>query len=188
MSAASAARSGTRASCSTSAGTGSFPSRRRSSSCGMKSCPTISSRDRASRASTTTASISPTRYEPWKRSPISVRLRARLHPVLSPCALVSDRETAHVSRMGSQRVRRAPLPDLLQDLHREGVGHVLRRDIRRLGRAAHQGPRPRGRHARRRSAVSRLAATDKQRGRQESHRAVRVPAPRPRNDVGGGGV
>ena len=30
--------------------------------------------------------------------------------------------------------------DLLQDLHREGVGHVLRRDLRRLGGAAHQGP------------------------------------------------
>ena len=30
--------------------------------------------------------------------------------------------------------------DLLQDLHREGVGHVVRRDLRRLGGAAHQGP------------------------------------------------
>ena len=50
---------------------------------------------------------------------------------------------AHLPRMGAQPVRRAAVPDFLQDLHREGVGHVVRRDFRRLGGAAHQGPRSR---------------------------------------------
>ena len=42
-------------------------------------------------------------------------------------------------------LRLAPLPDLLQDLHREGVGHAGHRAHRRLRRAAHQEPvaRPR---------------------------------------------
>jgi protoporphyrinogen oxidase len=35
--------------------------------------------------------------------------------------------------------------NLLQDLHRKGVGYALRRNLRRLGGAAHQGPRPHGR-------------------------------------------
>ena len=48
---------------------------------------------------------------------------------------------AHLPRLGAQPVRRAAVPDFLQDLHREGVGHVVRRDFRRLGGAAHQGPR-----------------------------------------------
>ena len=42
--------------------------------------------------------------------------------------------------LGRQPVRPAALPDLLQDLHREGLGHALQRDRRGLGGAAHQGP------------------------------------------------
>ena len=37
-------------------------------------------------------------------------------------------------------LRLAPLPHVLQDLHREGVGRAGQRDARRLGRAAGQGP------------------------------------------------
>ena len=40
-----------------------------------------------------------------------------------------------------QPVRPQALFDLLQDLYREGLGHALRRNERRLGRAADQGPR-----------------------------------------------
>ena len=39
----------------------------------------------------------------------------------------------------TQPVRRAAVQHLLQDLHREGVGHELQGDLRRLGRPAHQG-------------------------------------------------
>ena len=44
------------------------------------------------------------------------------------------------SSTGCQPVRRAALPHLLQDLHREGLGHALLGDPRRLGGAAHPGP------------------------------------------------
>ncbi len=64
---------------------------------------------------------------------------ARLFPIAEP----------RPSTMGPQPVRRAALLHLLQDLHREGVGHGLRRDLRRLGGAAHQGPEPRRRRHRR---------------------------------------
>ena len=43
---------------------------------------------------------------------------------------------------------------LLQDLHREGVGHELRRDLGRLGGPAHQGPGPAGRGPRRGEALA----------------------------------
>ena len=55
------------------------------------------------------------------------------------------KDAAEFPRMGAQPVRREAVLDLLQDLHREGVGHVVRRDLRRLGGAAHQGARPRRR-------------------------------------------
>ena len=58
---------------------------------------------------------------------------------------VPDRGPAELPRVGAQPVRREAVLDLLQDLHREGVGHVVRRDFRRLGGAAHQGPRSRRR-------------------------------------------
>ena len=59
------------------------------------------------------------------------------------------RQPRELPRLGRQPVRRAPVLDLLQDLHREGVGHELRRDLGRLGGAAHQGPRPVERHVER---------------------------------------
>ena len=51
-----------------------------------------------------------------------------------------NEKPVHLPRLGRQPVRRAAVLDLLQDLHREGVGHELRRDLGRLGRPAHQGP------------------------------------------------
>ncbi len=56
-----------------------------------------------------------------------------------------DQGRANVPSLGAQSVRRKAVLDLLQDLHRKGVGHVVRRDFRRLGGAADQGPRPRRR-------------------------------------------
>ena len=70
--------------------------------------------------------------------------------VLSPTPSCGrSRSRADIPPVGAQPVRRAAVPDLLQDLHREGVGHVVRRDFRRLGGAAHQGPRSRRRGAQR---------------------------------------
>ena len=67
-------------------------------------------------------------------------------------------DAAHLPRMGAQPVRREAVLDLLQDLHREGVGHVVRRDFRRLGGAAHQGARPRRRGDERAEARAHAAA------------------------------
>ena len=110
-------------------------------------------------ASIIKASISLTRYGHWRRSSnlgpvtsiacILSYLHARSFPIANP-------RTFH--DWVRNAVRRAPVRDFLQDLHREGVGHVLRRDIRGLGRSTHQGPQPRGRHPRRGSAVARLAS------------------------------
>ena len=59
------------------------------------------------------------------------------------------RRPAHPPRVGPEPFRREALLDLLQDLHGEGLGDVVRRDLRRLGGAAHQGPRPGRRDPRR---------------------------------------
>ncbi len=65
---------------------------------------------------------------------------------------------AHIPRMGAQPVRRTAVPDFLQDLHRESVGHVVRRDFRRLGRAAHQGSRSHHRRPQRAETIARASA------------------------------
>ena len=78
----------------------------------------------------------------WRPSPMRAPFRCKDAEDLPP--------------MGAQPVRRAALLDLLQDLHRKGVGHELRRDFRRLGGAAHQGPEPR-RRDRRRACAARSA-------------------------------
>lgn len=41
--------------------------------------------------------------------------------------------------MGHQPLRQALVPDLLQNLHRKGLGHQLQRTEGRMGRPAHQG-------------------------------------------------
>ncbi len=69
----------------------------------------------------------------------------RLHAVVRLRQGISDQGCGQFPRMGAQPVRREAVLDLLQDLHRESVGHVVRRNLRRLGRAAHQGARSRRR-------------------------------------------
>ena len=73
------------------------------------------------------------------------------------------RAGAHLPRLGAQPVRRAAVPDFLQDLHREGVGHVVRRDFRRLGGAAHQGPRSHHRRHQRTEALAAASAANRRR-------------------------
>ena len=51
----------------------------------------------------------------------------------------ADPARAELRGLGRQPLRPAPLRDLLQDLHREGLGDAHERDLRRLGRAADQG-------------------------------------------------
>ncbi len=76
-------------------------------------------------------------------------------------------------------LRLAPLPHLLQDLHREGVGRAGQRDARRLGRPADQEPVARQRHH------QRAAAQAEPEGHHLAHRGVPVPQVRARDDVGG---
>ena len=136
-------RRATRATASTSAATASSPRRRRSRTSGPRSSPTTCSIARARRASTTAASSSTTRSRPATRSASSAcfestrcvlsYLKARLVPDPNPKSFED-----WVTSTGSA----AALRDLLQDLHREGLGDELQGDLRRLGRPADQGPVP----------------------------------------------
>ena len=54
----------------------------------------------------------------------------------------ADPARAELRGLGRQPLRPPALRDLLQDLHREGLGHAHRRDLGRLGRAADQGAEP----------------------------------------------
>ncbi len=99
------------------------------------------------------------------------------------------KDAANFHRMGAQPVRRETVLDLLQDLHRESVGHVVRRDFRRLGRATHQGARSRRRGARRAeegAPAPQAQAESRRAGGQDADRKLPVPAPWPRHDVGSG--
>jgi hypothetical protein len=49
--------------------------------------------------------------------------------------------------LGDEPIRGSALPGLLQDVYREGLGHPLHRDSRRLGCAAHPRPLARARRA-----------------------------------------
>ena len=100
-------------------------------------------RVRACRASTTTASTISYPLKAFEALGQPRRRRKRaVRAVVHVQAGVPEREARDFPRLGRQPVRRAAVLDLLQDLHREGVGHELRRNLGRLGRAAHQGPRP----------------------------------------------
>ena len=93
-------------------------------------------------------------------------LRARLQPA-DPEETLEDWV---INRFGA-----APVPDVLQDVHREGVGPALQRHPRRLGRAAHPGPLVQPR---------RLARDLPRRADDVARRRVPVPAARARADVG----
>ena len=54
----------------------------------------------------------------------------------------ADPARAELRGLGRQPVRSPALRDLLQDLHREGLGDAHQRDLGRLGRPADQGARP----------------------------------------------
>ena len=101
---------------------------------------------------------------------------------------VPQREPRELPRMGVEPVRRAPVLDLLQDLHREGVGHELRGDLRRLGRAAHQGSRPVERHGERAAPLDRheRRTAGERQGHQDADRELPVSAQGSRHDVGRG--
>ena len=58
----------------------------------------------------------------------------------SGCASGRPKDQDELRGLGGVPLRVAPLPHVLQDLHREGLGHPRRRDARRLGRAADQEP------------------------------------------------
>ena len=81
--------------------------------------------------------------------------------------------------LAGRPVRLAPLPDVLQDLHREGVGRAGLVDAGRLGRAAGQGARPR------QGDRQHAPAEAEPEGHHLPHRGVPVPQARARDDVGG---
>ncbi len=111
----------------------------------------------------------------------------RLRRLLRPRPADAGEGAEDLSPMGAQPVRRAALLDLLQDLHREGVGHGLRRDLGRLGGPAHQGPVALGRRHRRAQALAqaRQGQGARRRRRQVADRELPLSPPRPRHDVGG---
>ena len=81
--------------------------------------------------------------------------------------------------LAGRALRLAPLPDVLQDLHREGVGRAGLVDAGRLGRAAGQGARPR------QGDRQHAPAEAEPEGHHLPHRGVPVPEARSRDDVGG---
>ena len=101
-------------------------------------------------------------------------------------AAAPDREPEELRGLGPQPVRRAAVLDLLQDLHREGLGHELQRDLRRLGGPADQGAvawRPPSSNA---LLARRGASRRTRRGDQDPDRHLPLPAQGPGHDVGGG--
>ena len=100
--------------------------------------------------------------------------RAR-HAQLSALAALPVHGGAHLRAVGDQPVRPAPVRDLLQDLYREGLGHLVLGAARRVGGPADQGPVAPvggGQH------VREAAADD-----QDPHRGVRLPAAGAGHDV-----
>ena len=92
---------------------------------------------------------------------------------------------AELRGLDHQPVRASALFDLLQDLYREGLGDALRRDERRLGRPADQGPVAVGRRRRRAQAQPRAQqAAQRRAGGQDPARDLPLSPPRPRHDVG----
>src|SRR3546814_1681844 len=89
-------------------------------------------------------------YTTLFRSPFNA-----VHGELCQGKAVAEPECSQFSGLDDQPVRAETLFDLFQDLYREGVGHAVRRNVGRLGGAAHQGAQPRRRGARRAEAQPR---------------------------------
>ena len=113
--------------------------RRRSSGCGARCSATSSCCARGSRGSSTAGATSTTRC---KRRQRAARAGSGLRGARASLSYAAARICAAAAGaehrgLGRQPLRRAPVPDLLQDLHGEGLGRPLRRDRRRVGGAAH---------------------------------------------------
>ncbi len=107
----------------------------------------------------------------WEADPVRLLLPLGPHPPAE--GRVQLRELAR------EALRLAPLPHLLQDLHREGVGRAGLGHAGRLGGPAGQEPRPaQGGH-------ERHPAQARPDGDHHPDRGVPVPQVRPRHDVGG---
>ena len=115
--------------------------------------------------------------EPGARGGPAVRRQLRLGPRLS-CP-----RPAVVRGLGLEPVRPPAVRHLLQDLHREGVGHELQGDLRRLGGAADQGAVAGKRDLERRHAPA--AAEGSVEADQDTHRLVPLSAEGTGHDVGG---
>ena len=88
-------------------------------------------------------------------------------------------------RVLRQPLRPAPLRDVLPRLHGEGVGRALRRDPRRLGRPAREGPLAQeGRRARGEGPPVERLPEGAAGARDEPHHALLLPEVRARPDVG----
>ncbi len=118
------------------------------------------------------------RQRPGRARPDQRRAHLRQLPVVALPPLSGRRELRAV---GHQPVRQAAFRDLLQDLHREGVGHSVHRDPGGMGGAAHPGAVARQGHPERHRPQPPLER------HQDAHQRVPVSAPRPRPDVGDGG-
>ena len=83
----------------------------------------------------------------------------------------------HLRAVGDQPLRAAPVRDLLQDVHGEGLGHPLHGAEGGVGGAADQGP----------LAEDGLPehVPQAEDDHHDADRGVRLSAPRPRHDVGG---
>ena len=185
MSAASAAPSTTRASCSTSAAIASSRSRRRSSISGTRSCPTTSSSGRACRASIYRGKFYayPLKAFEALRNLGLVRERA-LHGLLRLGQGLPGQRAHDLPPMGAQPVRRAAVRIFFKTYTEKvwGMGcdeisadwAAQRIKGLNLGARVIDGAAPLAR-----------PAQERRRGRQDADRMLPLSAPRPGHDVGG---
>ena len=154
----------------TSAATASSPNRRKWSTRGLRSCPTIScARPRLSRIyyGGKYYSYPLSAFEALRNLGLLTSAACMLSYAYAKTKPIAAPKSFHdwVRNQFGERLFQI----FFQDLHRESVGHAMRRDLRRLGGAADQGARPAGRGRRTRSSASlglagKLAAQRRQAG------------------------
>ena len=152
-----------------------FTKSARSQRCGARCSAMISSAGRACRASITSGSSSPIRSSRSTPHGLGLWQSDAHRPELCPLAVLPVPAGGHVRAVGDEPLREAAVPHLLQDIHREGLGHPLLGAQGRMGRAAHQGTVVENGPA---EHVPQTPTDD-----QDPDRGVRLPAPGTRDDV-----
>ena len=158
--------------------------RRRSRSSGTRSCPTRLHRPAAPEPHLLRRQVLRLPAQGRSKALKNLGVIEPIRCVLSYAwaRLRPPKDQTQLRGLGAQPVRRAAVLDLLQDLHREGVGHAGSRDPGRLGRAADQGPL-----ASAARSIERRSLPSKRKARRQITALIeefQYPQVRPGDDVG----